>query len=158
TAVEPLAHPRRLRAGDVGAARRRPGAARAPPRPGARRPVRPADAPLRGAPSARGPLRQPELPPALRRHRSPPRALLALLRGGRRARARRGVRRPGGSPAVAVGPGLRAGEPHRPLAVAARALPRLRGPAPGLVLPRDAEPPPRGGAARARQPARRPPH
>ena len=158
-ALEPLADPGRLRAGDLGLARRQ-----------ASRSARGCSIVVLA--DIYGPQRllaegllPPELlfghPGFLRPCAGivpAARPLLAALLGRRRARARRALRRPGRSPAGPVGRRLRAREPHRPVAVAARGVPRLRRAAPGGVLPDDAQPAARRRAARARQPARRASH
>ncbi len=117
-----------------------------------RRPLRPAASRLRRPLATGARLRAPGLSQAVRRHRSAPRSLLAVLLGRRRPRSRRALRRAHRPAAGAVRRGVRAREPHRALTlVALEIFQRLFGPAPRRVLPLDtaissAQPAPRRAA------------
>ena len=86
----------------------------------------------------------------------PAQSLSAPLRGEPRPRGRRHDRRPGRPHAGAVGRRLRAGEPARPVADAARRVPRLPGAAAGPVLPGRPRLAPGDRAAQPRQSPGRP--
>ena len=152
--LDPL--PLLLAAGRVAGARGRAGAARAAPEPrswptSTARSACCATASCR--PSCCGPI--PASCARATASRCPLGVLAAPPRRRPGARARRplvGARRPH---AGAVGRGLRAREPHRPVARAARALPRVPRAAAGGLLPRAARDAARAGAAPSREPAHR---
>ena len=148
--------PVRAGARRVRGARRGAGAAGDAARPAARRPLRAAAHARRGAAAARGVPGAPGPPARLRRAGAAGRALPALLR--RRSRCARptgALRVLADRTQAPAGRGLRAREPDRARARAARGVPRLQRAAAGAVLPHAARDAGGAGAARARQPAHR---